>query len=223
MKFISNAVYGNGFMKEYTQEEIKNEPMFFNCGFDFAFDHGGPITKEFLTKFLVDDHHSTRNVIVDSRVHMLMPGWYPCIPGWHHDDIARTRKDGQPNYKNLAYKSKHASTIIGDASVTEFLFGEINLAIPKLGRTIYKDWNDEIENRKAEREFFVRPKLKYTIQPIATNRLVYFDWQTFHRGMPATKDGWRMFIRASWDTERKRTNEIRRQSQVYMSALEAGW
>lgn len=33
---------------------IKNEPMFFNCDLNFAFDNGGPITRSFIQN-LPDD------------------------------------------------------------------------------------------------------------------------------------------------------------------------
>jgi hypothetical protein len=211
--------------------QIKNEPMLFGADYGFAYTNGGNITRNFLNAFYEDNGHLlNKKLIIDSRVHMLMPGWYPCIPGWHHDDVARTRKDGQPNYTKMPYKSKHCAAIIGDASVTEFMFGSISLDIPKLGKTIYKEWNNEINHRIWWQKNKIKspPKNKFMvqsieIQSIATNKLVYFDWQTFHRGMPATKNGWRMFIRASWDTDRPIMNEIRKQTQVYMSALEAGW
>ncbi len=221
MIFHSSAMNGLD-LSSFTQDEIKNEPMLFSAGWAFASEYGGPITREFLAMLMEDDVWYTKripfdSIVIDSRVHMLMPGWYPCIPGWHHDDVARTRKDGQPNYKDMPYKSEHASAIIGDVSVTEFLFGKFNLTIPKLGATIYKDWNDTI-NKKLKRGIDHISRV-----PIETNKIIYFDWATFHRGMPATHSGWRMFIRASWNTKRPILNEIRKQSQVYMSALEAGW
>ena len=55
---------------------------------------------------------------------------------------------------------------------------------------------------------------------------------TWHRGTPAVANGWRFFIRASRyynasgepiARRNPRTNELRRQVQVYMSAENAGW
>lgn len=79
-----------GEMNHYTDEQIKNEPMLFNCDFKHAYDLGGPITGEFLDH--IADHLPTEDIVVDSRVHMLMPGWFPCIPGFHHDDVPRSGK-----------------------------------------------------------------------------------------------------------------------------------
>ena len=216
MKFHSSAMNASRSMREYTVDQIKNEPMFFSASYAYARTHGGRITNEFLDLLEPDYGHLLDDkLVIDSRVHMLMPGWYPCIPGWHHDDVPRTRRDKQPNYRNPAYQSKHFAVVVGDCSLTEFLFGRISLDIPKLGHTIYKDWNNELNL------MIKMGKLKP--QPVVPGLPIYFDWQTFHRGMPATKSGWRMFIRASWDTDRPKLNEIRKQTQVYMSELEAGW
>jgi len=45
---------------------------------------------------------------------------------------------------------------------------------------------------------------------------------TFHRGTPATGNGWRFFLRAMTNTPQKANNEIRKQVNVYIEA-EAGW
>ena len=39
------------FRSDWSQEEIKNEPMLFNCSIKAATELGGPITKEFLKPF----------------------------------------------------------------------------------------------------------------------------------------------------------------------------
>jgi hypothetical protein len=83
----------------FSIEMIKNEPMFFSADSDFVKEHGGPITRRFLAS-MPSDWIAARDLIWDSRSHMLMPGWYPCIPGWHLDDIPRTRPDGQPDHVN---------------------------------------------------------------------------------------------------------------------------
>jgi len=58
-----------------------------------------------------------------------------------------------------------------------------------------------------------------------SNRLVYFDCDTFHTGTKAVKNGWRWFGRVSRNTDRvnKITNEIRKQAQVYLEFPMEGW
>lgn len=215
-------------LSTYDENQIKNEPMLFGADIDFAIKNGGPITYDFICKFTNSLTKKEREkVIIDSKVCMLMKGWYPCIPGWHHDDVARTRSDGQPNYEELPLKPvQHAMAICedtykGPGSRTQFLCGTIDLKIPPKGKVIYKEWNDQINEILDHRR-------KYQHIPVWTsylglNQIHWFTSNVFHRGMPADRSGWRFFIRASWNTKRKVTNEIRKQSQIYMSALEAGW
>lgn len=211
LDFISWLVQGS-WMSKYSDEQIKNEPMFFNCSVQFAFDNGGPITKEFIS--LLGPKKFREKGIIDSRVHMLMPGWYPCIPGWHHDDVPRSTKDGQPNYTNPEYHSLHCLALVNsDVAPTEFMIrhGNISVPEPEEGKVVYEQWNAYLEKNPQGQ----------TVK--AEDRLYYFGDHTFHRGTAAAKSGWRWFGRVSIETNRKPTNEIRKQVQVYMSSINAGW
>jgi hypothetical protein len=81
-QFNSSIVDRGEFVADWPAEIIKNEPMFFNCDLNFAFENGGPITEAFI-RTLPEDWQDC-NPVLDSRVHMLMKGWFPCIPGFHH-------------------------------------------------------------------------------------------------------------------------------------------
>lgn len=210
MKFISR--YGScGKISDWSQEYIKNEQMLFSASVSFARAKGGLITQEFI-QTLPD---GWQNCIIDSRVHMLMPGWFPCIPGWHHDDVPRSREDGQPNYKNPEYHSEHIACVVGDSSLTAFINADVILDEVPLGKVVYREWHEQIEHQIMENN------LTYSF--IKPSELVRFDWQTFHRGSQATKSGWRLFIRASRNTNRKFENEVRKQVQVYISPVNRGW
>jgi len=198
----------------FSVNKIKNEPMFFNAGPDFVYRNAGPLTRAFL-EGLSDEFLNSPDLVIDSRTHMLMPGWYPCIPGWHHDDVPRERSDGQPEYNNPSYKSKHALAVYGDCSITEFALGSAEFEDVPLGEKYYKVWNDVVDK-------MVHDKVLESLF-IPSEQVIYFDWHSWHRGSPATKDGWRTFIRASIQTGRKPTNEIRNQTQVYMPILTEGW
>lgn len=185
--------------------------MLFSADVRFARAHGGPITRAFLEYVPFES-------VIDSRVHMLMPGWYPCIPGWHLDDIPRTRPDGQPDHKHPAYTSSSIMMIAGDASVTEFIEGELGLS--DIGITegaVYGRWNACINHMLAQ------PNCQIAVRQVPNYSLVKFGWGAFHRGVPATKFGWRFFIRANYNTARDVKNEIRRQTQVYLPVPEVGW
>ena len=199
---------------DFKEEIIKNEPMFFNSSFDFAYENGGEPTKQFLEAIskVVDKD----KIIIDSRVHMLMKGWYPCIPGYHHDDVPRERKDGQPEYYKPSYRSKHALVLYNaEVCPTQFALGNNVFSNPEDHKIIYKEWHKEVQRLIDHNQLYVFNA--------PNNQIVFFDDRTWHQGTAAIKNGWRLFIRASWQTDRKPTNEIRRQVQVYLENPFKGW
>lgn len=200
---------------DFSQETIKNETMFFNCDLDFAYKNGGLITKSFIDTLPLD--WKGCNPVIDSRVHMLMPGWYPCIPGYHHDDVSRNTDNGQPNYDNPSYYSEHLMGLVnGEICPTLFAIGKHQL--PKIyNDIIYKKWDPIIVQQVVAEEL--------SLTEISSGRYVEFDWQSVHTGQPAKFGGWRWFIRLSRNTDRqnKITNEIRRQAQVYLEFPKEGW
>lgn len=199
------------FIPDFSQSVIKKEPMLFSCDTKAAMLKGGEITKQFIKESL----YGHDDWIIDSRVHMLMPTWYPCIPGWHHDDVPRSTPSGQPNYDTPEYRSEHIMMVMGPTAMPEFLQDTVTLPRVSIesGEIIYKCWDSLIENHT--------PKLRrFTLY---SGQVIRFSWQAFHRGMPATKEGWRFFIRASRKTNRKIFNEVRTQTQVYLPITNQGW
>lgn len=194
-------------------EEIKREPMLHKCDLDHALELGGKLTQLFI--IMLPDSWKRSPLRIDSRTHMLMPGWFPCIPGWHHDDVPREREDGQPNYVNPSYKTEHIMALWGDCSLTQFAVGKDDFPDVPLGNKFYKEWHLEVENKIEQ------GKLKRITIP--ERRMVFFDWQSWHQGMPATKNGWRFFIRATRGSLAKPHNETRNQTQVYMEDPMGGW
>lgn len=202
-------------LPNFTELEIKNEPMLFNCNYDAAWNLGGIITRSFL-KSLPYNFYSSPDFVFDSRVHMLKTGWFPCIPGYHHDDVPRSTINGQPNYDSPEYLSQHAMALInGDICPTEYALGECEMLKINESQIIYKEWHKEII------KLLEKSKLDKWSTP--TNQVILFDWQSFHQGTRAVKDGWRWFGRASKNTHRKPTNEIRNQVQVYLEFPMEGW
>lgn len=199
----------------FSQAQIKNEPMFFNCDLDFCLKNGGPLTKNFLEK-MPEDWKSC-NPVIDSRVHMLMKGWCPAIPGFHHDDVPRSTPTGQPNYDNPEYLSEHLTGLV-NAEISPTLFAIGKHTLPKIeDGVIYRAWHPIVEEQLQQ--CVLKPRV-----PI-TGEYFQFDWQTIHTAQKATDNGWRWFIRLSRKTDRQNhiTNEIRRQVQVYLENPMDGW
>lgn len=213
MEINSQITVAGPKLRSFSQDILKNEPMLFSCDWFHAYEMGGEPTKDFLLS--LPNHVQNQHTIIDSRVHMLMPGWYPCIPGWHHDDVPRGM-DGQPNYHNPQYRSNHAMVLYnGDICPTEFAVGKSEFSSPESHPVVYKGWHKEVESKLEHMQ------LDHVKAP--SNQIIYFDDRTWHQGTAAVANGWRLFIRASWNTQRKATNELRRQCQVYMEDIHAGW
>lgn len=215
-EFDSRITGGPLLKYHYTDNDIKNEPMLFNCDKKYAFQNGGPITTDFLERLNLSGGWCDQDIIIDSRVHMLMPGWYPCISGWHHDDVPRTRSDGQPDYVSPAYKAEHCCCVVNSKiAPTEFALGSALFPDIEPGEKYYKKWHPLVEKNLYD-GIFERI-------PIQDSQLIFFDWETWHQGVPAVGNGWRFFIRATKNTGRKPTNEIRRQVQIYLPNPIEGW
>lgn len=209
MRVNSQIYYGES-LSNADAARIKNEPMLHRATRDFAFCNGGPLTAEF-----IDALPWTGDILIDSRVHMLMPGMFPCIPGWHHDDVPRERSDGQPEYFNPSYKAEHCMAIWGGCSRTEFAIGAHEFEPAPIGQKVYKE-ADRVVECLCERSALERVT-------IPDSRLVFFDWLSWHRGMEATERGFRFFIRATRHSKLAARNEIRVNANVYMPVLEEGW
>ncbi len=209
---------------------VKHEPMFFQADWDYTIQHAGPITISFLNtaeRYLsqvgINPYDPTCNAFLDSRVHLLMPGWWPCIPGWHHDDVERSTPDGQPNYRTASYRPEFLMGIVGSADCgTEFAAGHFDMSDPEDLPVVYKRWHEEVEGqvRRGNDLPFFQPR-SFQVEP---NLLYRFTDRSFHQGVPCRNTGWRWFGRITLGNPTvKPANEIRRNANVYMQNPMEGW
>ena len=223
-QFNSNILQMGDFALDCSNESIKNEPMFFNCDLNYAYQHGGAITKSFIDS--LPNEWVKDKVVFDSRAHMLMPGWYPAIPGWHHDDVPRSEipagqhfiTAGQPDYDFPRYQSEHIMGLVNaDVCPTHFAIGDCLMPSIPNGELIYRAWNSEVE------KLISNHLLK--VEKAKDRTLYYFNCNTFHTGVKSVSNGWRWFGRVSRNTDRvnKITNEIRTNAQIYLEFPMEGW
>lgn len=164
---------------------------------------------------------------IDTRVHMLMEGMYPCIPGWHHDDVQRTRDDGQPNYDD-ELRCEHAIFLLNaHVAPTAFAIGTAGVKPWRGQGSMYGQWHEEIEQHISN-GFLEKVECP-------DSQWVYFDDRTWHTGVQSpVKFGHRLFIRIGmhyrmvdgqkvYEQPPSRANEIRRNAQVYMPVPSQGW
>lgn len=226
-KVIGPSIADN---KSLMTKLIQQEPMLFGADARFADKQGGPLTDLALLA-LEDIGVDRKDLLVDTRSHMLKPGWFPAIPGWHCDEVPRG-KDGQPNIDLipgcLEDRPKHYLIILdaGTCAMTHFLTGtrrsggvimeygsaEHLLSVDK-GSTVWGHCDSYIRRRMHPED----------IEPALSGHLYEFDQFDFHTATSAKLDGWRWFFRATTKSKRPVANEIRRQVQVYLGNENGGW
>jgi hypothetical protein len=207
--------------------DLRAFPQFWRAGLDMACRLSPYPIRRFIDEALDDvgRNHGWLHASIDSRTHLLMPGMYPCIPGWHCDDFYRPDSaKGQPDLVNVAEKapSVHYAMVldVGTGSLTEFLtrpmvdpgydaclFGRQ----PHDPATLYAKAHEWIEREKEPR------------RAVESGEVVRFDPLAFHRGMPATGQGWRHFVRLTLSNHYGPKDEVRTQTQVYLVDPFGGW
>lgn len=194
-------------------EEIRSLPQFFRADPDMVHRRGGPFLRRFLAAAPLSA--AARYTVIDTKVHMLMPGWYACIPGWHCDDFYRPG-GGQPDLTGMAQaRSAHIGVVVGPTALPEFAVEPLTLPAPEemdgKGRPLYALYHEIIEAR--------RPR---TARPVS-GQMVRFDCFDFHRGLPAECRAWRFFARITQSDHLIPRNEVRRQTQVYLTEPFEQW
>lgn len=195
--------------------DVRQLPQFYRASPDWVYRMGGPVYRRILKEAPLTNKEY-QYVTVDSRVHMLMPGFLPCIGGWHCDDFYRPTM-GQPDLiglrSNEKYQSLHHAIILGDdVAPTLFAYGALEIPDSFLKtETVYKDCHREIERQQPR-----------TVEA-RSGEFLTFDCFTFHRGQMARGHGWRLFVRITESNHYTPKNEIRTQTQVYLQDESAGW
>lgn len=197
-----------------------DEPMLFSADWSFARERGGPMTQ--LAMNALEDHTSLGrealeatdlNIVIDTRVHMLMPGMLPAIGGWHCDAVPRPGGEygDQPDPRLYDSRVVHYTMTMaqGETSRTEFMNSSTIVQLPP-GERVWTKLHQAIQTR--DRHTTLAPH----------GMIARFDQGTPRRATPSSTPGWRFFFRASLYGSVPR-NQIRRQVQVYIPHEGHGW
>lgn len=210
----------------FDQGQFADETMLFSADPNYASFHGGPITKavlNYLDQFYLDEKNSHKAhspkfpvPIIDTRVHMLMPGMFPAIPGWHLDHTPRNAHNGQPVPEKADEDQKSIVVILAtdpNVSRCEYLHAPYGLDIPYDPERVWGSINEYIENAREGLSLLSPPE----------SQIILLSGQCLHRATACKVRGWRYFLRLSWfPQETKPQNKIRRQVQVYTTE-QTGW
>lgn len=208
-----------GDLGDFTEEQIQAEPMIYGGSIMWTRIHGGIMTARALT--LVElagmdlDWHARRGYhpVIDTKVVLLMPGMYSCIPGWHCDGVIRKKRGSQPDLSTLdeevdhflvSYDSENGET------APEFLDHLIGVPPNAIDPDqVWKSVNSHISKSELSRSQY------------GNGEMVKFQRSSLHRGVPAMVRQWKYFFRLSF-YHMPAMNEIRKQVQVYTD-VNGGW
>jgi hypothetical protein len=206
---------------EVSQDTLKNETMFFSCSPEFIEEHkdSAPITYELMTNFILPAMYgmqNDKNIIIDTRVNMLMKGQYPSIPGWHCDAVPRGY-NGQPDFSQCDDSVQHYMCLVSDrlneesdsVSGTQFITNlrRYSLDPDKVWQSLHEEVMKDSDKK---------------IRSVKDREVIRFNQLAIHTATPAVSNGWRLFFRASL-LNKEPANEIRRQTQIYVDPNNAGW
>ena len=225
MLFNRNELQFGVPIEQPSQELIKNTLGLHNASLDDALKYGGELTRSAIGAMNLT--MKKKHIIVDTKIHMLIPGMCPAIPGWHTDGVPRgnsldpTVKD-KPNIHAQEEMDSPVFHLLvtGESCLTRFIKERnFELRVPNepstlLYKTVSHQVNEKINNK--ELTTFEAP----SCTPVMWN------WWEIHTGIPAKHHEWRFLIRVTesdiQEPKRDLRDIIRIQQQGYMPT-EFGW
>lgn len=209
---------------------IEGTPNLRRASLSNAVLFGGPFLRQLLQSApIVGDH---KHITVDTKVSMLMPGWWPAIPGWHTDGVPRAvlggtggttlygpHGDGKPslsqqNTRSLeGYYPRYHTLHVGNDCPTVFIDGRMHLPIEHdEDEQMYSEMTRRIDGCTTLRKLVAQEAVWYS-----------WDWWNIHQASQATERGWRLLIRITEsDMPPADSDFVRPQNQVYVPK-EFGW
>lgn len=212
--FNRNALHTGESIEQPSTELIKNTASLWNASLEDALKYGGELTKSAIGAMNL--RMDKKFVLVDTKVHMLVPGFYPAIPSWHTDGVPRgaelkpdSKGDPDIQAQEIMNPSRFHLLVTGEGCLTEFADEAVFLDVPNEPSTqLYKMVNEQMKT------------LDLKIKPIPTCTVLEWDWWNLHRGIQAKKHEWRFLIRVTEtdhvEPQKDLRQIIRTQQQVYV-------
>ncbi|UJJ22092.1 hypothetical protein [Erwinia phage Virsaitis27] len=223
MMFNRGEVKTGQLVQGFTQNDIKNAPGLWNASVDVAMNFGGAITQAALASMNLGMDYN--HITVDVKTHLLQPGMFPAIPGWHTDGVPRggsmSPARGTPNiFKQEEGRSpRYHLMVLGCDCPTMFVKNRnIELNVPcQPDGSLYKRVSEQMARTRRHLETYeVIPGIIYE-----------WDWWELHTAQAARSAGWRYLIRVTesdYLEPQKDLNEIfRKQQQVFVTSDQFGW
>lgn len=231
----------HGTIEQPSQELIKNTPSLWQADLDTAIRYGGELTRAALGAMdFIDDK---KYIVVDTKVHMLMPGQCPAIPGWHTDGAPRRMPatsgagyftplgEGPPNLQVQKNWEKINDTprfhllVTGEGCLTDFLDHEIVMYLPESPTS---DLYSIITQRVKSGIVLTKTGDMPFIWESPSCTAISWGWWHLHAAKIATKREFRFLIRVTESNYHEplppsRLPDIIRTQQMVYSPMEFGW
>lgn len=223
--FNTTPVVKGRSMPTPSQDAIENSLNLRQVSLEDAARYGGSITRNALG--LLDLAGDRKHVIVDTKVHFLMKGMSPSIPGWHTDGVPREGGSGDPIVSALdsgEYREPHYHLLVtGTHCPTRFFLPLVDFSEEELTRDgpdkMYTIMSNEIDG-------FDYQSIPGDYLDTEDSVMYRWGWKNIHTAQAATARGWRYLIRVTeTDDIEPRTNPadfIRTQNNVY-TTTNFGW
>lgn len=220
--FNRHALRVTGTIKEPHQAEISATLGLINASLDDALRYGGNITREAIGAMNL--RHDRKYIVVDTKVHMLMAGMSPAIPGWHTDGAPR---DATGNPQGSGPPDQFAQCgdlrppryhllVTGTGCLTKFVGCALTLEIPE----------EPTRDLYAHVSRVVRQANPPPTITVPSCSVVEFDWHDLHTGVIAAHAEWRYLIRVTETDYLPPCSDLRRvirtQQNVYIPT-DFGW
>lgn len=220
--FNEKQPLAGGSMPTPSQDAIENSLNLRQVSLEDAVRYGGSITRNALG--LLNLHGDRKNIVVDTKVHFLMKGMCPAIPGWHNDGVPRLdNNSGEAVLSGMMDGSftepRYHLLVTGTICPTRFLLDPIGFEDYELldggAGNLYTNMSDIVES-------------DYRGEYLDTEDSVMYEWgwKNIHTAQVANARGWRYLIRVTeTDYIEPRTNPadfIRTQNNVY-TPTNFGW
>lgn len=216
--FNRNPIQLGETMEQPPQDLIKNTFGLYNASMEDAIKFGGDLTREALKAIKLKNNR--KYVVVDTKIHMLMPGFMPAILGFHTDGVPRPQKD-KPDISLQEGKEENIYHLIvtGEGCLTEFINTPLNIdVLHNCTSDLYKGIDQHVR--------YLKPEENNLIFTAPTCQVLTWNWWDIHRAVIAKKHEWRFLIRvAETNTQQPLMNlreVLRTQQQVYLPET-FGW
>lgn len=195
MLFNRTPIQLGAFVEHVGSNEIKHAVGLYRASLDDAIRFGGELARHALSSITILGNR--QYITVDTKIHMLIPGMYPGIPGWHTDGVPRGPRDSAV----ASIRLSPIGDVPADISRQEGEFSPLYHSLT-LGscHTLFDGSPREVADTPVGPDLYAaitRQVGEDTNSWFYPERWVSWDWWQLHRAQPSTSGGWRYLIRVT--------------------------